>query len=63
MSPKPNSSPSSFLRAAYLIIVFLALVLSCSNLIGYVKASRDQSKQLSDMLGTAKAFSAVRNLI
>ena len=62
MSPKPNSSPSSFLRAAYLI-VFLALMLSCSNLIGYVKASRDQSKQLSDMLGTAKAFSAVRNLI
>mmetsp|Transcript_3823 Transcript_3823/g.13790 ORF Transcript_3823/g.13790 Transcript_3823/m.13790 type:complete len:172 (-) Transcript_3823:632-1147(-) len=47
----------------YLIIVFLALMLSCSNLIGYVKASRDQSKQLSDMLGTAKAFSAVRNLI
>jgi len=38
-------------------------MLSCSNLIGYVKASRDQSKQLSDMLGTAKAFSAVRNLI
>ena len=53
----------AYALAAYLIIVFLALVLSCSNLIGYVKASRDQSKQISDMLGTAKTFAAVRNLI
>ncbi|QDZ21044.1 DUF846 domain-containing protein [Chloropicon primus] len=51
------------LHWTYLIIVLLALVLACSNLVGYVKASRDQTKQISDMLGTAKAFSVIKNLV
>ena len=50
-------------NAAYLILVLLALVLGSSNLYGYVKASRDQSKKISDFMGTAKTFAAVKNLI
>jgi len=46
-----------------LILVLLALVLGSSNLYGYVKASRDQSKKISDFMGTAKTFAAVKNLI
>jgi hypothetical protein len=51
------------LKLEYFMLVLLALTLSGSNLYGYIKASRDQSKQISNLLGTAKAMNAVRNLI
>eukprot|EP00213_Chloropicon_mariensis_P003157 CAMPEP_0197471150 /NCGR_PEP_ID=MMETSP1309-20131121/2032_1 /TAXON_ID=464262 /ORGANISM="Genus nov. species nov., Strain RCC998" /LENGTH=170 /DNA_ID=CAMNT_0043008629 /DNA_START=72 /DNA_END=584 /DNA_ORIENTATION=- len=51
------------LEFEYLMLVLLALGLSLSNLYGYIKASRDQSKQISDLMGTAKTIAAVKNLI
>jgi len=45
-----------------LILVLLALALALSNLYGYVKASRDQSKQIADMVGTAKTLNTLNNM-
>mmetsp|Transcript_13568 Transcript_13568/g.30962 ORF Transcript_13568/g.30962 Transcript_13568/m.30962 type:complete len:174 (-) Transcript_13568:820-1341(-) len=50
------------LNFEYLILVLLALALALSNLYGYVKASRDQSKQIADMVGTAKTLNTLNNM-
>lgn len=51
------------LKWSYLLLVVIALVMSISNTIGYFRASRDQRKQVDNIIGQVKGFQAVRNLI
>lgn len=39
--------------AGYLLLVVVAVVLSCSNVYGYVKCSREAQKHLHDMAQNA----------
>ena len=46
----------------YLILVLIALAMSTSNLVGYVKASRDQRKNIGSFMDRMKTVVAVKSL-
>jgi len=50
------------LELEYLILVLIALAMSTSNLVGYVKASRDQRKNIGSFMDRMKTAVAVKSL-